>query len=47
MITDNIIYVVLAAGLLSGGVWLFVFEPRTSVHDHPSIGRSRHVAHQK
>jgi hypothetical protein len=47
MITDNIIYVVLAAGLLSGGVWLFVFEPRTAVHDLRSVRPSRRGAAKK
>jgi hypothetical protein len=46
MITD-IIYGVLAAGLLSGSVWLFVFEPRTAVHDFQSVKPSRRVANKK
>jgi hypothetical protein len=32
MITE-IVYIVLAAGLVGGSVWLFVFEPHTRVHD--------------
>jgi hypothetical protein len=46
MITD-IIYWVLAAGLLSGSVWLFVFEPRTEVHDLQSVKPSRRIATKK
>jgi hypothetical protein len=47
MIIDNIVYVVLAAGLLSASVWLFVFEPRTAVHDLQSVKPSRRVATNK
>jgi hypothetical protein len=46
MITE-IIYAVLAIGLLSGGVWLFVFEPRTAVHDLQSVRPSRRAAIKK
>ena len=46
MITE-LIYTVLAIGLLSGGVWLFVFEPRTAVHDLQSVRPSRRVASKK
>jgi hypothetical protein len=32
MMTE-IIYAVLGVALLCGVVWLFVFEPRTAIHD--------------
>ena len=47
MIADDIIYVVLGAGLLSAAVWLFVFEPRTAVHDLQSVRPSRRAAAKK
>ena len=45
MITE-MIYTVLTIGLLSGSVWLFVFEPRTAVHDLQSA-RPRRAASKK
>jgi hypothetical protein len=38
VIIDTIVFTTLGAALVVGSFWLFVIEPRGSIHDNPKIG---------